>query len=108
MSLKQINMAISNIERNGSWYDIYDQRGKRAKSLSTSIGNLEGFSSDFLIVSKMSWYDIYDEYGKRIKSLSNSIGNIVSVSGNTFVVRKSSWLDTYDMYGKKINSRAAR
>ncbi|MDD3771335.1 MAG: hypothetical protein PHC38_01605 [Weeksellaceae bacterium] len=105
---KIINMAISNIDNRGSWYDIYDERGKKAKTLSSNIGDIEGFSSDFFIVNRGSWYDLYDEDGKKYKTLSTNIGDFVSVSGNTFVVKRGSWLDTYDKSGKKINTRSAR
>ena len=47
-------MAISNIDSRGSWYDIYDEKGKKTKSLSTSIGDIEGFGADFFVVSRHS------------------------------------------------------
>jgi hypothetical protein len=40
-------MAISNIERHSAWYDIYDARGKKIKTLSASIGEIKGFGADF-------------------------------------------------------------
>lgn len=94
-------MAISMIERHGSWYDIFDERGKKTKSVSESIGELMGHSSSFFVALKGSWYDLYDGQGKKYKSLSSNIGMFVSISGDTFVVRKGSWLDTYDRFGKK-------
>ena len=85
-------MAISNIERRSAWYDIYDERGKKTKTLNSSIGEIEGFGADFFVVSRSSWYDLYDENGRKYKTLLNSIGDIVSVSSNGFIVRRSSWL----------------
>lgn len=101
-------MAISMIEERGSWYYIYDERGKKQKTLSANIGNLLGWSSDFFIVENGSWYYLYDEDGKKLKTLSANIGDFVSISGNTFCVRNGSWLYTYDKDGKKINTRSAR
>jgi hypothetical protein len=98
--------AISNIEKKGAWYHIYNEKGKKIKSLSGAIGKLEGFSSTFFIISKGAWYYLYDENGKRYKTLSSSTGEIISVSGDTFVVRKGSWIHTYNKNGKKIGSRA--
>lgn len=92
----------------GYWYEIFDARGKKAKSVSDSIGELLGWSDRFFIVMKGYWYDTYDEQGKKIKSISTSIGNFVSICADQFIVRKGSWLDTYDAFGKKISSRAAR
>ena len=35
-------MAISMIERHGSWYEIYDERGKKQKTVSEQIGMVLG------------------------------------------------------------------
>lgn len=102
-------MAISSIERQGAWYEIFDERGKRAKSISyNQVGELMGWNDSFFIALKDHWYDIYDDQGKRIKSVSANIGDFVSICAGLFIVRKGSWLDTYDMHGKKISTRAAR
>lgn len=100
-------MAISMIERRSAWYDIYDERGKKQKTLSESIGEVLGWAANFFVVRRSAWYDLYDESGKKYKTLSESIGSFVSISGDTFIVRRSAWLDTYDRTGKKINTRSA-
>ena len=58
-------MAISIIERHGSWYEIYDDRGKRQKTVPESIGMMLGWGSQFFIVHKGSWYDLYNELHNR-------------------------------------------
>jgi hypothetical protein len=111
ISIFQVNVcysAISNIEKKGSWYHIYNEKGKKIKTLSDNIGKIEGFGSTFFVVSKGSWYYLYDENGKRYQTLSDSTGKIISVSGDTFVVQKGSWIHTYNKSGKKISSRAAK
>lgn len=100
-------MAISMIERHGSWYDIYDERGKKQKTVPENIGMILGWSTHFFIVQKGSWY-VYDEQGKKYKALPENIGSFISITGDTFVIRKGSWLDTYDRFGKKISTRPAR
>lgn len=50
-------MAISSIEHRGYWYEIFDARGKKAKSISDNIGELLGWSDKFFIVMKGYWYD---------------------------------------------------
>lgn len=47
-------MAISIIERHGSWYEIYDDRGKKQKTVPESIGMMLGWGSQFFIVHKGS------------------------------------------------------
>lgn len=58
-------MAISSIEHQGHWYEVFDARGKKAKSISDNIGELLGWSDRFFIVMKGYWYDTYDEQGKK-------------------------------------------
>ena len=102
------NMAISSIEHRSGWYDIFDARGKKAKTISHNIGELLGWSDRFFIVRRSGWYDTYDEQGNKIKTISTNIGNFVSICADQFIVRRSAWLDTYDAWGKKISTRAAR
>ena len=67
--------SISHIETTRSWYYIYDQDGKKTKALSTSIGELQGFSATFFIVKSGSWYYLYDAKGNRKKALSTFIAS---------------------------------
>ncbi len=75
------------IERRSAWYDIYDERGKKQKTLSESIGEVLGWAANFFVVRRSAWYDLYDESGKKYKTLSESIGSFVSISGDTFSMR---------------------
>ena len=101
--------SISHIETTKSWYYIYDQDGKKTKTLSSTIGELQGFSSSFFVVKSGSWYYIYDATGKKTKTLSEStVGKVLSVSGETFTSQVGSWVYTWSKEGNKINTRAAR
>ena len=101
--------SISYIETTKSWYYIYDQNGKKIKTLSSTIGELQGFSSTFFVVKSGSWYYIYDANGKKTKTLSEStVGKVLSVSGDTFTSRQGAWIYTWSKDGKKINTRAAK
>lgn len=108
-ALNMNSQTISSIDRQGSWYYIYDQAGKKTHSLSTSQGELVGFSSQFFILKNGSWYYIYSADAKKERSLAvSTIGEILSVAGDTFTSRNGSWIYTWDRSGRKINSRAAR
>ena len=101
--------GISHIEATKSWYYIYDQNGKKTKTLSTTIGELQGFSASIFVVKGGSWYHIYDAKGNKIKTLSaSSVGKVLSVSGETFTSQVGSWIYTWSKDGKKINTRSAR
>ena len=91
--------SISHIETTKNWYYIYDQDGKKIKTLSSTIGELQGFSSTFFVVKSGSWYYIYDANGKKTKTLSEStVGKVLSVSGETFTSQVGSWIYTWTLF----------
>ena len=101
--------SISYIETTKNWYYIYDQNGKKIKTLSCNIGELQGFSASFFIVKSGSWYYLCDVKGNKIKTLSQStVGKVLSVSGETFTSQLGSWIYTWNKEGKKISTRSAR
>ena len=102
--------SISHIETTKNWYYIYDQNGKKIKTLSTSQGELKGFSSTFYIMKQGSaFYITYDVNGKRLHTFgAASVGEILAVSGDTFTSRQGAWIYTWSKGGKKINTRAAK
>jgi lipoprotein-anchoring transpeptidase ErfK/SrfK len=102
--------SISHIETTKSWYYIYDQDGKKIKTLSTSQGELKGYSSSFYIIKQgPAFYITYDVNGKRLHTFGvGSVGEILSVSGDTFTSRNGVWIYTWRKEGKKISTRAAK
>jgi hypothetical protein len=97
--------TIGNIEKHGSWYEIYNEQSKKIKTVPTNIGELIGFGASFFIVKRSNWYYLYNESGTKYKTLPTSIGEAVSVASSTFTVRKGAWLHIYDSTGKKIKTR---
>ena len=102
--------SISYIETTKNWYYIYDQDGKKIKTLSTSQGELKGYSSTFYIIKQGSaFYVTYDVNGKRLHTFgAASVGEILAVSGDTFTSRLGVWIYTWSKDGKKICTRAAK
>lgn len=101
--------SISYIETTKSWYYIYDQDGKKTKALSSTIGELQGYSASFFIVKSGPWYYIYDAKGNKTKSMSvYTVGNVLSVAGDTFTSQLGSWIYTWNKEGKKIATKAAQ
>lgn len=111
-TMKEQSMAgktISTIQDDGSKYCIYDQKGKKVTCTSRNIGKLEGYGSDWFVVTNKNKIFLYNIQGHKYKSLSiSSVGEVVSVGSGTFVTRKNGNLITYDKEGKKINSRKER
>ena len=102
--------SISHIETTKNWYYIYDQDGKKIKTLSTSQGELKGYSSTFYIIKQGSaFYITYDVNGKRLHTWgASSVGEILGVAGDTFTSRQGIWIYTWSKDGKKISTRAAK
>ena len=102
--------SISHIETTKNWYYIYDQNGKKIKTLSTGQGELKGYSSTFYIIKQGSaFYVTYDVNGKRLHTFgAASVGEILAVSGDTFTSRQGAWIHTWSKEGKKISTRAAK
>lgn len=102
--------SISHIETTKNWYYIYDQDGKKIKTLSTSQGELKGYSSTFYIIKQGSaFYVTYDVKGKRLHTWgASSVGEIQGVAGDTFTSRNGVWIYTWSKDGKKISTRAAK
>ena len=102
--------SISSIETTKNWYYIYDQDGKKIKTLSTSQGELKGYSSTFYIIKQgTAFYITYDVKGKRLHTWgASSVGEILGVAGDTFTSKQGAWIYTWSKDGKKINTRAAK
>lgn len=101
---------ISYIKQDGSWYQVYDENGKKITTLSkSSIGEIKGCGTDFFVSLDGDWYKIYDSTGKKINTLSKaSVGEVIAVSGNTFTSKDGGWIKIYDKTGKKIDTRSAQ
>ena len=107
---KHIAQSISHIETTKNWYYIYDQNGKKIKTLSTSQGELKGYSSTFYIMKQgTAFYITYDVKGKRLHTWGvSSVGEILGVAGDIVTSRNGAWIYTWDKNGKKISTRAAK
>ena len=102
------SQSISQIETTKSWYHVYDESGKLVKTISTSQGELMGYSASFYILKQGSYYMTYDIKGTRLHTFAvHEIGEILTVTGDTFTSRHGSWIYTWSKEGRKIKTRAA-
>ena len=102
--------AIGFIETTKNWYYVYDQNGRRMRTLSTSQGELKGYSSTFYILKEgTAFYITFDVNGRRIYTFgASTVGEILAVTGDTFTSRQGPWLHTWTKDGKKLSTRAAQ
>ena len=99
---------ISYIETKGSWHYVYDEKGKKIHTFSTTQGEVVAYSESFYVIKHGSWIYTYDPKGKKLHTFSvSSVGEVLSAAGDTFTTRKGSWIYTWDKNGKKIATRSA-
>ena len=107
-SLSLQAQSISHVETTKSWYHIYDENGKLAKTISISQGELIGYSDSFYILKRGSYYMAYDVKGNRLCTLAvHEVGEILTVTGDTFTSRHGSWIYIWSKEGQKIKTRLA-
>ena len=72
-----------------AWYYIYDQSGKKIRTLSTSQGELKGYTSTFYIIKQgTAYYITYDANGKRLHTFgAGTVGEVLGAAGDTFTSR---------------------
>lgn len=66
------------IERRSAWYDIYDERGKKQKTLSESIGDVLGWAANFFVVRRSAWYDLLNRVKSTKRLVNLSVHLLVS------------------------------
>ena len=100
--------SISHIETTKSWYYIYDGTGTLAKTISTSQGELMGYSASFFILKQGSYYMSNDIQGNRLCTFAvHEVGVILAITGDSFTSRRGSWIYTWNKEGRKIKTRSA-
>lgn len=99
---------ISYIETTRSWHYVYDDKGKKIHTFSTSQGEVVAYSESFYVVKHGSWIYTYSPKGKRLHTFSvSNVGEVLTATGDTFTTRKGNWIYTWDKNGKKLNTRSA-
>ena len=99
---------ISHIETTRSWYYVYDEKGKKVHTFSTTQGELVAYSESFYIIRHGSWYYTFNAKGKKLHTFNvSNTGDILNAAGDTFTSRKGNWIYTWDKNGKKIATRSA-
>lgn len=99
---------ISHIETTASWHFIYDENGKRLRTIGASQGQVVAYSEAFYILKNGPFYHTYDAKGKKLHTFHESnVGDVLNASGDTFTSRKGNWIITWDKNGRKISTRHA-
>ena len=94
--------AIGFIETTKAWYYIYDQNGRRLRTLSTSQGELKGYSSTFYILKEgTAFYVTFDVNARRLHTFgASTVGEVLAVTGDNFTSRQGPWLHTWTRTAK--------
>jgi hypothetical protein len=63
-------MAISNVQNEGSWIRVYDEKGKRISQMPSSNIRVINAAGNSFTTKEGSWLRVYDEKCKRISQRS--------------------------------------
>ena len=100
---------ISHIETTRSWHYVYDDKGKKVYTFSTSQGEVVAYTDSFYVLKKGSWIYTCDAKGKKLHTFSvSTVGEVLNAAGDTFTSRKGNWIYTWDKNGKKLATRSAK
>ena len=99
---------ISHIETTKSWHYVYDDKGKKVHTFSTSQGEVVAYTDSFYILKKSGWYYTCDAKGKKLHTFSErNVGKVLHATGDTFTSIHGCWVYTWDKNGKKLLTRFA-
>jgi hypothetical protein len=106
LSIRLLAQSISYVETTRSWHYIYDEKGRKIHTVSTSQGTIPAYGSSFYILQSGSFLKTFDPKGRRLATLSISgAGQVVGASGDTFTTKLGGWLYTWSKEGKKLSVR---
>jgi len=102
--------VISSVEVRGNWIYLFDEGGRQYKSLPVStVGEVMGYSSTFIVSQKGSWIHLYDAEGKMYKTIAvSTVGEVIGVAGDYFTSRKGNWIYTWDRQGRQQHIRPVK
>jgi hypothetical protein len=80
-------MAIADVQKKGSFIEVYDSNGRRISYMSSSKKEVSGVTGDFFVVTAGSFVEVYDEKCKRISYMSSSNKEVLVAAGNSFTVK---------------------
>lgn len=104
----QESIDIADVKENGSWFEVYDEDGKKVSSMASSNKELLGYGDEFFVVLSGSWIETYDVKCKKIAYMPSTNKTVKGVAGGVFTVINGPWVETYDKHCKKLNTRSAR
>jgi hypothetical protein len=81
-------MSISNVQNEGSWIRVYDERSKKISEISSSNKQVVGIGSDFFVTEEGSWIRTYDEKCKKIAEMSSSNKAVRAAAGQTYTTKE--------------------
>lgn len=97
--------GLSLVEQKGSSIITYDGNGKLIKSISSSGGILQGYGTDFFVVTNGNVTNVYDSKCSYIKNVLTNNKKVMGVGGNTFSVNDGNVITIYDKNCKIVGTK---
>lgn len=100
---------IKYVDTKSGYYYIYVSNQQSPCMLSTSKGELIGYSSQMLVLRRDGYYTMYNHSGHMLGSISiGRTGEAVSVIKNYLITKKDGYLITWSEKGRKIKEESIR
>jgi len=100
---------IKYVDTKSGYYYIYVSNQQSPCMLSTSKGELIGYSSQMLVLRHDGYYTMYNHSGRMLGSISiGRTGEAVSVIKNYLITKKDGYLITWSEKGRKIKEESIR
>ena len=98
-------MAISEVKLIGNYYHVFDEDGRKITQYQSSIGELKGFNSKYIVFLCGSIVTVCDEKFRRISQSSQAaMGEFLNITDKIHC-KRGGYIVTYDEHLNQISQR---
>ncbi len=98
-------MAISEVKLINNYYHVFDENGRKITQYQASVGELQGFNSQYIVVLRGGNLVVCDENFRQISQRSQSAtGEFLNITDKIHC-KRGGYIVTYDEHLNQISQR---
>lgn len=98
-------MAISEVVRVNNYYHVINEKGQRVCQYQSSVGELQGFNAEYIVLRRGNTYVVCDERFKQISMRSKSaMGEFLNITDRIHC-KRGGYIVSYDENLHEISQR---
>ena len=98
-------MAISEVKLINNYYHVFDENGRKITQYQASVGELQGFNSQYIVVLRGGNLVVCDENFRQISQRSQSAtGEFLHITDKIHC-KRGGYIVTYDEHLNQISQR---